>query len=109
MQIVTRNICLLSIFIFSILLALKVTAQAKRLDNYIPVKVNGKLNQTLKGYWKSIGNGYIIDASADSLLLYSYTTNFCYKEKNDYIEGLLNSQARFTTHGDTIIFFSARK
>jgi hypothetical protein len=54
------------------------------------------------GYWQSIGNGYIIDASSDSLLLYSYTTNFFYNKKNDYLEGLLNSQARFNRHGDTI-------
>jgi hypothetical protein len=52
------------------------TAQSKRHENFVPVKVNGKLNQNLEGYWNSTGNGYIIDASPDSLLLYCYTNNW---------------------------------
>ena len=72
---------------------------------YAFLRENGKTNPAIKGYWKSIGNGYILNATSDSILLYSYTTNFCYKEKNDYIEKLLNSQARFSRHGDTITIF----
>jgi carboxyl-terminal processing protease len=71
------------------------------------LRENGTVNETIKGYWKSIGNGYILDATTDSILLYSYTKNFCYKEKNDYIEGLLNSKARFTKQNDTLSIYSA--
>jgi hypothetical protein len=70
-----------------------------------PVRQNGTIHPAVKGYWKSIGNGYLLNASADSILLYSYTTHYCYKEKNDYSEGLLNSQATFTIHGDTLSIF----
>jgi len=72
---------------------------------YAFIRENGKTNPSIKGYWRSIGNGYIINATTDSVLLYSYTTNFCYKEKNDYIEKLLNTQSRFSRHGDTITIF----
>jgi len=71
------------------------------------LKENGTVNPAVKGYWKSIGNGYILDATSDSILLYSYTKNFCYKEKNDHIEGLLNDKARFTLRNDTISIYNA--
>jgi carboxyl-terminal processing protease len=70
------------------------------------LRENGSVNPTIKGYWKSIGNGYILDATSDSIFLYSYTKNFCYKEKNDYIEGLLNDKARFVLHNDTLSIYS---
>ena len=66
---------------------------------------NGSVHPAVKGYWKSIGNGYILDASSDSIRLYSYTKSFCYKEKNDYLEGLLNAKARFTLRNDTISIY----
>ena len=59
-------------------------------------------NPSIRGYWQSIGNGYYLEVRADSILLYSYTRNFCYKEKNDYLEGLLNSQSRFIRQADTL-------
>ena len=68
---------------------------------------NGSVHPAVKGYWKSIGNGYILDATSDSILLYSYTKNFCYKEKNDYIEGLLNDKARFAKRNDTLSIYKA--
>jgi carboxyl-terminal processing protease len=71
------------------------------------LRENGMVNVTIKGYWKSIGNGYILDATSDSILLYSYTSSFCYKEKNDYVEGLLNSKARFIKRNDTLSIYSA--
>lgn len=71
------------------------------------LRENASINPLIKGYWKSIGNGYILDATTDSILLYSYTKNFCYKEKNDYIEDLLNSKARFTRQNDTLSIYSA--
>ena len=61
-----------------------------------------KVNPALIGFWKSIGNGYLLEAREDSLLLYSYTSSFCYKEKNDYLEGLLNSQSSFRLHDDSM-------
>jgi carboxyl-terminal processing protease len=71
------------------------------------LRENGAVNPIIKGYWKSIGNGYILDAASDSILLYSYTKNFCYKEKNDHIEGLLNDKARFTLRNDTLSIYEA--
>ncbi|MDW3647128.1 MAG: S41 family peptidase [Bacteroidia bacterium] len=62
----------------------------------------GKTNPEILGLWKSIGNGYLLEAREDSLLLYSYTQSFCYKEKNDYLEGLLNSQSSFRLLHDTL-------
>lgn len=55
--------------------------------------------------WQSIGNGYYLEARADSILLYSYTSSFCYKEKNDYLEGLLNSQSQYRLRGDTLVIY----
>jgi hypothetical protein len=71
------------------------------------LRENGTVNPDIKGYWKSIGYGYMLDATSDSIFLYSYTKNFCYKEKNDYIEGLLNSKARFVLHNDTLSIYGA--
>lgn len=83
---------------------LRQTSQNKLGNRFL--RENETVNPILKGYWKSIGNGYILDATSDSILLYSYTKNFCYKEKNDYIEGLLNSKARFILNNDTLSIFS---
>ncbi len=60
------------------------------------------INPLIQGVWKSIGNGYFLEARKDSILLYSYTKSFNYKEKNDYLEGLLNSQSTFTIREDTL-------
>lgn len=72
---------------------------------YAYLKQDSTVNSKLKGIWKSIGNGYILDASEDSILLYSYTRNFCYKEKNDYLESLLNSESQFISREDTLSIF----
>lgn len=76
-------------------------------QEYPFLRENRTVNPVIKGYWKSIGNGYILDATSDSIFLYSYTKNFCYKEKNDYIEGLLNDKARFTIRNDTPSIYKA--
>ena len=72
-----------------------------KIDYTFLVKSN-HTNPLIRGIWKSIGNGYFLEVREDSLLLYSYTKSFCYKEKNDYLEGLLNSQSQFILKGDTI-------
>ena len=77
-------------------------AQIDAKDSYTFIRTNGQVNPAIKGYWKSIGSGYILDATGDSVLLYSYTSSFCYKEKNDYVEQLLNTQARFKKKKNTI-------
>lgn len=66
------------------------------------LKDANKTHPSILGIWKSIGNGYYLEARMDSILLYSYTKNFSYKEKNDYLEGLLNSQSQFTIREDTL-------
>lgn len=66
------------------------------------LREGGIVNPAIRGYWKSVGNGYMLEARADSVLLYSYTQNFCYKEKNDYLEGLLNNEAHFVLQKDTL-------
>lgn len=61
-----------------------------------------KINPRLLGVWRSVGSGYLLDATGDSILLYSYTRHYSYKEKNDYLESLLNTQAQFTRKGDSL-------
>ncbi|MEN7551126.1 S41 family peptidase [Rapidithrix thailandica] len=56
----------------------------------------------LKGVWKSIGNGYLLDATNDRMALYSYTKSYCYKEKKGYWTQLLHSTALFSRKGDTL-------
>ncbi|GMN12095.1 hypothetical protein MTsPCn9_08720 [Croceitalea sp. MTPC9] len=69
-------------------------------------KESNKTNPLIHGVWKSIGNGYYLEVRKDSILLYSYTKSFCYKEKNDYLEGLLNSESQFIIHEDTLGIYS---
>lgn len=69
---------------------------------YTFLKDNNTVNPLIQGVWKSIGNGYYLEARQDSILLYSFTKNFCYKEKNDYLEGLLNTQSQFIRNEDTL-------
>ncbi len=72
---------------------------------YTFLKDGQMVNPVMLGIWKSIGNGYYLEARRDSILLYSYTENFCYKEKNDYLEGLLNSQSQFILCEDTLSIY----
>lgn len=74
---------------------------------YTILKDTKTVNPKIQGVWKSIGNGYYLEARKDSILLHSYTENFCYKEKNDYLEGRLNSQSQFNKRNDTLsIYFT---
>jgi len=98
-------VLLLSVIVFNYFTNTCIAQGKSSKIEYAFLRENGKTNPSIKGYWKSIGNGYIVNATTDSILLYSYTTNFCYKEKNDYIEKLLNTQSRFYVHGDTITIF----
>lgn len=75
--------------------------RANRLE-YTFLTDRNRVNPSIVGYWKSIGNGYFLEARKDSILLHSYTENFCYKEKNDYLEGLLNKESQFRQRQDTI-------
>ena len=67
---------------------------------YLPDKQ--EINPRLIGTWKSVGNGYLLDATVDSIVLYSYTKSFCFQEKNDYLVGLLNSESQFLINRDTL-------
>ncbi|MDN5204670.1 hypothetical protein QQ008_24980 [Fulvivirgaceae bacterium BMA10] len=69
---------------------------------YTFLKDENHTNPLIREIWKSIGNGYYLEVREDSILLYSYTKSFCYKEKNDYLEGLLNAQSQFEVRQDTI-------
>ncbi|MEM9391226.1 MAG: S41 family peptidase [Bacteroidota bacterium] len=75
------------------------------LPQYTFLKDEARINPEFRGIWRSIGNGYLLDASGDSIRLYSYTKGFCYKEKNDYLEGLFNTQTRFYIDHDTLRVF----
>ncbi|MEM7548427.1 MAG: S41 family peptidase [Bacteroidota bacterium] len=93
----------LLVFIFASCSSGKFTDEKKVIElqpTYL--EENSQINTLIKGVWKSIGNGYYLEAKEDSILLYSYTSSFCYKEKNDYLEGLLNSQSKFALRGDTL-------
>ena len=65
------------------------------------------VNASIKGVWQSIGDGYILDAGSGKIILYSYTSNHCYKEKNDYLTRLLHTSASFDINGqkDTITIY----
>src|SRR5687768_10823999 len=54
------------------------------------------VNIEIRGLWKSIGGGYLLEANDQEIILYSYTSKYCYKEKNDYLTGLLNSASKFS-------------
>ncbi|XLS30599.1 S41 family peptidase [Flavobacteriaceae bacterium M23B6Z8] len=75
---------------------------SNNLLQYTFLKANNKVNPQILGIWKSVGNGFYLEAKNDSILLYSYTKNYTYKEKNDYLEGLLNSQSQFVIREDTL-------
>jgi carboxyl-terminal processing protease len=55
-----------------------------------------RVNIEIKGVWKSIGDGYLLQAEDRIITLYSYTRRHCYKERNDYLTGLLNGSSRFS-------------
>ncbi len=61
----------------------------------------------LKGIWKSIGDGYIWDASGDSIFLYSYTSNYCFREENRYLEQLMHTESTFYDQKDTLYIYLA--
>jgi carboxyl-terminal processing protease len=97
------------ILIFSLLILNACNQVKSQEDASIPqytfLKQDSTVNPKIRGIWKSIGNGYLLDARGDSILLYSYTKSFCYKEKNEYLEGLFNSQSRFFRRGDTLSIY----
>lgn len=69
---------------------------------YTFLKDKAIVNPVITGVWKSVGYGYYLEARMDRILLYSYTKNYCYKEKNDHLEGLLNKESQFRQRGDTL-------
>src|SRR5689334_8927595 len=76
----SRVLIIMAIVILNSLLMSAQSQQKSSFFEYKPLRENGKINSDIKGYWKSIGNGYILSATNDSILLYSYTSHFCYKE-----------------------------
>ncbi|MEM9722782.1 MAG: S41 family peptidase [Bacteroidota bacterium] len=66
---------------------------------------DASIHPRIKGIWKSIGGGYIWDARGDSFHLYSYTENYCFRERNDYQERLMIFEAQFLFKGDTLRIF----
>ncbi|MEM6380732.1 MAG: hypothetical protein AAF705_21295, partial [Bacteroidota bacterium] len=73
--------------------------------SYTYQKETAQTHPTIRGAWQSIGNGYLLEVRADSILLYSHTASFCYKEKNDYLEGLYHTRSQFTLHEDTLSIY----
>ncbi len=99
-----RNAFFILLFYLVVSCSEKKTNEDTSISNlqYTFLKDSGVVNPSIQGIWKSIGNGYYLEARRDSILLYSYTENFCYKEKNDYLEGLLNSESQFSLGLDTL-------
>ncbi len=94
-----------SLYVLAILFFLGCTKKKVNPTNNLQstfLEGDNRINPLIQGVWKSIGNGYFLEARKDSILLYSYTKSFSYKEKNDYLEGLLNSQSKFTIREDTL-------
>ena len=71
-------------------------------SGYMYLTDSAKVNPILLGTWKSIGNGYYLEAQSDSIRLYSYTSTHCYKERNDYLEGQFNAESQFLLRGDSL-------
>jgi carboxyl-terminal processing protease len=46
---------------------------------------------SVTGVWKSIVDGYLLKADDKMISLYSYTSKYCYTEKNDYLIDLINN------------------
>jgi carboxyl-terminal processing protease len=63
----------------------------------VPTQNNGSVKQhsALNGYWRSIGGGYILDATKEKIGLYSYTDCCCYQDENKYVTDLLNTSSVF--------------
>lgn len=59
------------------------------------------------GFWKSIGDGYLLKVESGTITLYSYTSRFCYEEQNAYLTDLLNNTSRvFLSPGrDTLLVY----
>ncbi len=74
----------------SVLIFIFFNTYAQREDDMFPIE-KAKAN----GVWKSIGDGYLLKVNDKAITLYSYTSKYCYKEKNDYVIDLLNSSAKF--------------
>lgn len=55
----------------------------------------GSNKPAITGVWKSVGDGYLLDARDNKIVLYSYTSKHCYKENNEYLSNLLNSSSVF--------------
>jgi hypothetical protein len=47
------------------------------------------------GVWRSIGDGYLLELDSKEIVLYSYTSKYCYTEQNDYVIDLLNNSSKF--------------
>ncbi len=93
----------------SILIALSFlifTINLQAQTHFIPTSTQDKgvfrINSQIKGVWKSIGDGFILDATADKIKLYNLTNFCCYQETDDYQTNLLNTSALFTLTHDTL-------
>jgi hypothetical protein len=87
-----------STFIF----ALHLEAQTKFNPTSLPDNGVHRINPQVRGVWKCIGGGCILDATADTFKLYNYTDFSCYLETDDYTTNLLNSSSLFTFSNDTL-------
>lgn len=94
-----KNRCIISLLM---LLTSWGVSNAQDRSSYSLIRKDGKVDPRIRGIWKSIGNGYMLNANPDSVLLYSFTSSFCYKEKNEHLESLLNTQARFRIEKDSL-------
>lgn len=86
-------------FLLSVIVSLsglKLAAQPSLTPLSVKADSGRILNASVRGIWKSIGNNFLLDASTDSIVLYSTTSQHCYAEHNEYLSGLLNNGAHFS-------------
>ncbi len=95
-----RNLLL----VFALLLTTGVSAQPVLSPIRLPADgpTAAAIDPRLIGVWQSIGDGYILEATADKIKLYNYTDFACYPETDDYQTSLLNSSALFAFTHDTL-------
>jgi carboxyl-terminal processing protease len=82
-----------------VLLFLLLTGQAISQTVY-PTRIKSGIDtfvdSRIRGTWRSVGDGFLINAGEKNIILYSFTSKHCYTEENDYVSDLLNNNAHFS-------------
>lgn len=61
----------------------------------------------INGVWQSVGDGYLLDISPQTIKLYSYTEKYCYEDHNEFQLGQLKTSSQYVLRdgGDSLSVF----